>query len=253
MATPRRIAASFARQDWATVLIEFVLVIIGVLIALRLDQFAEDRRVDKQEINFLGLVATDVARDIDDLENLGTMYGAVRKFGDDALETLGSDPCVDDCWSQLVAFFQASQWMDVRLNSSTYEEIKRTGFPRDPALKELLARYYSLGEQRYLIAGLPTYRELVRSLIPVSVQDHLWAKCWEMSGRRQTLVTDCEAGVSNQEARRIVDEIRAHPDIRSTLHSWLSTVAVINQTIPPQIDEANELIASLSSYTSNAR
>ena len=56
MSTFRNIAAAFRRQDWATVLVEFVLVIVGVLIALRLDQFAEDRRVDLQELNFLKLI-----------------------------------------------------------------------------------------------------------------------------------------------------------------------------------------------------
>lgn len=253
MLTTRHIAAAIYRQDWVSVLIEFALVIIGVLIALRLDQFAEDRRVDAQEISFLKLVQTDIARDIEDLSSMEMTFGAVRKFGDDALATIDGESCVDDCWSKLVSFFQASQWLDVRLNNSTYEEIKRTGFPRDQELKDLLVRYYSLGEQRYLIAGLPKYREIVRSIIPVSVQDYLWARCWEMSGRRQNLVTDCDAGTSNLEARRIVDELRTHPEVRTTLQFWLSTVSVIDQTISPQIDEAEELIETLSDYINNAR
>jgi hypothetical protein len=253
MSNFRNIAAAFRRQDWATVLVEFVLVIVGVLIALRLDQFAEDRRVDLQELNFLELVQADIARDIEDLANLEMTYGAVRNFGDDVLATIDGEPCVDNCWSKLLAFFQSSQWMDVRLNSSTYEEIKRTGFPRDKSLKDMLVRYYSLGEQRYIVAGLPRYREIVRSIIPVNVQDYLWARCWEMSGRRQNLISDCEAGIGNPEARRIVDELRAHPEIRTTLMFWLSTVSVINQTIPPQIDEAEELIETLSDYIDNAR
>ena len=37
MITTKLIAAALNRQDWLTALIEFVLVIIGVLIALRLD------------------------------------------------------------------------------------------------------------------------------------------------------------------------------------------------------------------------
>lgn len=253
MSTFRRIAAALKRQDWATVLIEFVLVIVGVLIALRLDQFAEDRRVDLQELNFLRLVQADIARDIEDLANLEMTYGAVRNFGDDALATIDGESCTANCWSKLLAFFQASQWMDVRLNSSTYEEIKRTGFPRDQRLKDLLVRYYSLGEQRYIVAGLPRYREIVRSIIPVTVQDYLWARCWEMSGRRQKLANDCDAAISDQEARTIVDALRAHPEIRTTLMLWLSTVSVINQTIPPQIDEAEELIETLSEYIDNAR
>jgi hypothetical protein len=251
MLATRRVAEALKRQDWATVLIEFFLVVGGVLIALRLDQFAEDRRVDIQEVNFLQVVQADIARDIEDLTNIEQMFSAVREFGDDALSTIDDEPCSNDCWTKLVAFFQASQWMDVRLNSATYDEIKRTGFPRNQALKEQLSQYYSLGEQRYLIAGLPEYRELVRSIIPVNVQDHLWSECWQTSGRRQQLATECNASIDNQGAREIVAVLRSDPDIPRTLRYWLSTVTVINQTIPPQIREAEELIDALSHYIDN--
>ena len=63
-----------------TVLIEFVLVIIGVLIALRLiNQFAEDRRVDRQQISFLNRT---IPPQIDDANALiaarGSYIAAVR-------------------------------------------------------------------------------------------------------------------------------------------------------------------------------
>lgn len=246
-----RIADAFKRQDWTTVLIELVLVVAGILIALRLDQFAEDRRVLAQEINFLKLVSTDISRDIDDLQNIEEAMTAVRHFGDEALATLAKNSCEEDCWTKLVAFFHASQWFDVRLNTATYEEIKRTGFPRDPALKDELTRYYSLGEQRTLISDLPQYRVLVRSIIPVTVQDYLWANCWEISGRQQILVADCEASISNAEAQQIIDALRADRDTKLTLSFWLSTVTVIKQTIPPQIREAEHLIAALAEHIGN--
>lgn len=93
--------------------------IAGVLIALRFDQLAEDRRVRIQEINFLRLVRTDIFRDIDDLENIEQAMTAVRNYGDEALATLAKKSCTGNCWTKLVAFFHASQWMHVRLNTST--------------------------------------------------------------------------------------------------------------------------------------
>ena len=246
-----RIADAFKRQDWATVLVELVLVVAGVLIALRLDQLAEDRRVHAQEINFLKLVRTDISRDIEDLENIEQVMTAVRDFGDEALATLAENSCAEKCWTKLVAFFHASQWIDVRLNTATYEEIKRTGFPRDPELKDELSRYYSLGEQRYMIANLPQYREVVRSIIPVTVQDYLWENCWEISGRRQKLIADCEASINNADAQRIIDELRADRDTEKTLRFWLSTAAVIKKTVPPQILEADQLKAKLSEHIEN--
>jgi hypothetical protein len=246
-----RFADAFKRQDWATVLIELILVVVGVLIALRLDQLAEDRRVRAQEINFLKLVSTDISRDIDDLENIDQVMTAVRDFGDEALATLADNSCEAKCWTKLVTFFYASQWMDVRLNTATYEEIKRTGFPGDPELKDELSRYYSLGEQRYLVANLPQYREIVRLIIPVTVQDYLWENGWEISGRSQKLIADREASICNAEARQIIDQLQADRETEKTLRFWLSTVTVIKKTVPPQIVESDQLNAKLSEHIEN--
>lgn len=43
----RRIASAFRRQDWYAVVIEFLLVVAGVLVALQLDTWAQ-RQADKQ-------------------------------------------------------------------------------------------------------------------------------------------------------------------------------------------------------------
>ena len=241
-----RISAAFKRQDWATVLIELVLVIAGILIALRLDQLAEDRRVLAQEAKFLALVRTDLSRDIADLENIEQVMTAVQEYGEQTIATLDADSCAGDCWTRLVAVFHASQWMDVRLNTATYEEIIRTGFPRDAELKDELYSYYGLGEQRAIVAGMPQYRELVRSIIPIAIQDYFWVNCWEISGRRQNLSAVCEPIISDAEAGQIIAELRAHPDTKTTLRFWLSTVSVTRHTIPPQIQEAERLMAVLS-------
>ncbi|WP_425411076.1 hypothetical protein [Hyphococcus sp.] len=49
----RRIASALKRQDWATVLIEFVLVILGVLIALQVNNWNEERQARSEERRIL--------------------------------------------------------------------------------------------------------------------------------------------------------------------------------------------------------
>ena len=100
--------------------------------------------------------------------------------------------CRVSCWARLVDFFIASQWIDVRTNQAVFEEIKRSGLPRDLKLKATLTRYYGSTEQITIIgAQLPRYRELVRSIIPANVQVQMWADCIDISGRQQIMMPDC--------------------------------------------------------------
>ena len=53
----RRIASALKRQDWATVLIEFILVILGVLIALQVNNWNESRLERREETRYLTALA----------------------------------------------------------------------------------------------------------------------------------------------------------------------------------------------------
>lgn len=242
-----RIASALKRQEWTTILIEFVLVIVGVLIALQLDQWKDTLAENAEEKRLLLAVLDDVRQDILDLENSKLALDSVSAFGATAIASLESGDCVDTCWSTLVAFFHASQWMDVQLNKSTYDEMKRSGLPRDVSLRGVLARYYALNEQSVKVfSDLPRYRELVRSIIPAATQQYLWTACFRIEARHQYLIADCDAPISDDEAREIIDEFRADNEVGKSLNFWLSTVAVVNSTFDAQISGARSVISDLS-------
>lgn len=243
----QRIAIALRRQEWTTILIEFVLVIAGVLIALQLDQWKDALAENAEERRLLLAVREDVKQDILDLENAKLALNSVHEFGATAISYLESGDCADRCWSTLVAFFHASQWMDVQLNTATYDEVKRAGLPRDTTLRSTLARYYALNEQSVKIFfDLPRYRELVRSIIPAATQQYLWAECFRIEGRHQYLIADCAAPMNNVEASEINSELRADRDVGRSLNFWLSTVEVVNNTLDTQILGAESVIRDLS-------
>lgn len=249
----RRIATALKRQDWATFTIELILVIAGVLIALQLDQWNENRKDRAQETSFLLTVRDDVRRDVADLNDSIHALTAITKFGKTALAALETDGCAERCWVTLVAFFHASQWIDVSPNRATYDEIKRTGLPRDQSLKERLTRYYDFSEQyNRVMFELPRYREVVRSVIPADIQDYLWANCFQIVGRKQTFIGDCEAAISEEQAGSIIRELQARDITRKSLNFWISTVTVVNRALPDQIVEAESVIAALSEYVESA-
>ena len=250
----RRIASALRRQEWPIILIEFVLVIVGVLIALQLDQWKDALAETAEEQRLLLAVLDDVKQDILDLENTKLGLDSVSEFGATAISSLEHGDCADTCWSTLVAFFHASQWMDVQLNKATYDEMKRMGLPRDASLKNVLAKYHALNQQSVKIfTDLPRYRELVRSIIPAAIQEYLWAACFRVDARHQYLIADCDAPVSEGEAREIFDEIRANADVRMSLNFWLSTVAVVNSTLDTQVLGAESVIRNLSDFIEDKR
>ena len=104
-----RIANALRRQDWAVIIIEFVMVISGVLIALQLDQWRESRAVDAREIKHLEAVREDIKRNIIDIGDAESALRTVTRFGYDALSTIATKQCASDCWLEVAAFFHASK------------------------------------------------------------------------------------------------------------------------------------------------
>ena len=248
----QRIATAIRQQDWTIILIEFILVIVGVLIALELDQWSDSRALDAQEIDMLIAEKDALAQNISDMENYVRTLTAVSEFGGIATESLESDTCKDQCWPELVAFFHASQWLDVGLSREVYDEMKRKGLPRDKLLREKLTSYYNIVEQsRRIGADLPRYRELVRSLIPAKTQQHLWAACFKFVGKNQFFMGDCESPEDIDKTRATMERIKATPEVESSLNYWLSTVTVVISTLHNQVSEAELMIEALSVYVEN--
>ena len=245
----KRITRSLQKQDWVAFSIELVLVIVGVLIALQLDQWKEARAKDIHEIEFLKKVRTDIETDIIDLQDAFNTLTAVSSFGYTAMEVLQGRSCTDKCWPDLVAFFHASQWVDVELNRASYEDIKRTGLPRDTALRDELAMYYNLSEQaRKISSDLPHFRELIRSSIPARTQEYLWAECFHIVGRKQTLNGDCAPPSSSDHSLEVIANLRANPEVLTSLNYWLSTVSIVKSTLHNQILEAKNVIEDISGF-----
>lgn len=250
----RRIADALRRQEWATILIEFVLVIVGVLVALQLDQWKDSLAESAEERRLLLAVYGDIEQDLLDLENTQVALDSVAEFGVTALNSYVETDCAGNCWSILVAFFHASQWMDVELNKATYEEIQRAGLPRDLSLRRTLAEYYALNQQSVRVfAELPRYREKVRSLIPIAVQTHLWDACFRIEGRHQFLIADCEAPIGEGETRKILDGLRADVEVEKSLNYWLSTVAVVKSTLDEQIAGSKAVMGAISDFVGEPR
>lgn len=57
----RRLAKAIAEQNWVTVLLELVIVVLGIFIGLRVTEWNDDRKLKQQEVVYLELLRNDAA------------------------------------------------------------------------------------------------------------------------------------------------------------------------------------------------
>ena len=246
----RRVIEHVKAQNWTAVVLDFVIVVAGVFIGIQVSNWNAARAERGREAALVRTVRDDVQKDIVELKSFERTFGDIQAFGRQALVTLTENAtCADECWPRIVAVFHASQWIDMKANRETFDEIASAGMPRDPVLKEALSQYYARSEQSpKILADFPHYRELVRSIIPAAVQDHMWAECFRVVGRQQDLIADCPAPISEAEVAVIIAELRADKVTARALNYWLSTVSVVKTTMPEQIEEAEAVVAKLDAY-----
>ena len=246
----RRITQHVQAQNWTAIGIDFVIVVVGVFIGIQVANWNEERESLTAERAFIGSIRDDISQNIRDGQGFIEMLSGVREHGRKSLESIDNDtPCATECWARLVDFFIATQWIDVRINYAMFEEIKRSGLPRDLALKATLTRYYGSTEQVTIIGEqLPRYRELVRSTIPADVQIQMWTDCVGISGRQQIMIPGCPAAISNAEASAIIDTLRMNPEIKTSLTFWISTISVVMVGLAEQHEVGQNVINEIEQF-----
>ena len=250
-----RFIEQLRRQEWSAIFIEFLIVVLGVFLGLQVDNWNSARVARANELTFLEAVGDDLRQEIDNTRGYIETLSDVLRWGVRVGEALDAqEPCRDDCRQRLLDFFLASQWVNVRADRAAYEEIRRTGLPRDRTLKAELTRYYGLNEQVVTIfTELPQFREMVRSAIPAAVQDYFWSNCFRVEGRQQFFDETCRAPISDDRASAVLAALRADPQTRTALNYWLSTVSVVRMTLETQVVEAEKTLATLDTYIRDHR
>jgi len=66
----RRIATAFRRQDWFTVFVETMIVVLGVFIGLQVNNWNEARADHRREAVYLQGLAQDIRIDIADIDEI---------------------------------------------------------------------------------------------------------------------------------------------------------------------------------------
>jgi len=124
----RRIAQRLREHDWFAAIIELVIVIAGILIALQVSNWNQERLDAQRRHAYLERMLADLQTDLRFNTNRERFMGQVARYGQQALAHATTGALVDgSAWKTVLAYFQAGQFYSYSRDSITFREMRDTG------------------------------------------------------------------------------------------------------------------------------
>lgn len=228
----RRLAARIRHHDWFAAGIELAIVVAGILIALQVSNWNQDRADAKRGRAYLERIRADLDTDLRVNAARARFQVQVRRYGEQALAHADRGERVGgSAWKTVLAYFQAGQFYAYSRERSTFDEMREAGdlgLITDPKLRSELAYFYGSGVNRVnddtVMNLVPQYRQDIRSVTPIAVQDYIWQHCFRLVGSTDNdqRMIDCPAPISELRANAILADYARHPELALELRYWLS-------------------------------
>lgn len=167
----QRFGTALRRQDWATVAIEFSVVVLGIFVALQAEDWNQERRDRQLEQVYLGRLIDETGA------NIATLRQYERIFEDKirfivALPDLPLPPTIERDPAAFMDRLDNSSWIAIAaLRSESYEELESSGrlaLLRDARLRSEIASFLNDYSSTQLVLSQPIgdYRRLLFEALP---------------------------------------------------------------------------------------
>ncbi len=126
---------------------EIILVVIGILFAIQLNNINEDRKEREKELSFLSKIKSDIALDIIDLSRVDSIVAIYESSSERALQMLHEAKTVEDIL--IIDSLFKFNWNNLKVNRKTYNEMLNTSgiyILNNKKLRNKLSDYYTLIE-----------------------------------------------------------------------------------------------------------
>lgn len=142
----KKLAAAIASQNWFTVLLEILIVVVGLFIGLQVDGWNETRKDRVREIEYLQRIDEELADDISGFESGITLENQRINDAQLILAALADpDVAAHEPTAFIRALVRAGFTYSPVVSDHTFEEIKSAGelgIIRDVALRKSITEYY---------------------------------------------------------------------------------------------------------------
>jgi hypothetical protein len=245
----RRVIAHFRKQEWTAIAIDFMIVVVGVLMAFQITAWNEARAERERSQEYLLRIRADLAADMVSLEQHKEVWRRVANEGYAAIAYAEADAPGDQTpWEILRSFLHASQSWQFNFIDSTYAELRGAGELRlipDADLRNALADYYVLvaarrgGEGHY--AQLPDYREMVRGRMRSDIMRYYWRACYRQAPGVLELL-DCPPPEGAADISGVLEQVAGDAAIVDALRYWVDVQRMAVELADLDVGRAQALI-----------
>ncbi len=220
-------------HDWLAALIEFVIVVAGILLALQVSNWNQERQDRDRGARYAQRLRAELASDTASMDEAVRFWQQVSAYGQSAMTNSERGSLVDnDGWKTVLAYYQAGQLFPFELEDTTFLEMRDTGslaLIADESLRKRIADYYRMngsGLRGDILHHRPEYREQIRGLTPWSVQEYIWTHCFQQEHGVSQKLLDCPSPISESEAAALLAAYHKSDTLLPNLRIWMSTLRI---------------------------
>ncbi|HSQ69090.1 MAG TPA: hypothetical protein VLM41_03320 [Steroidobacteraceae bacterium] len=242
---------------WRWLGAEFTIIVLGVLSALFVDTWIQERNDAARAAEYRVRLAADLRTDVNEMNARMEYFKRVREFGLAVLEVYEGRGEMSDFDLMFAAFNAAEEW-GFSPESSTYTDMQSTGhlaLLKDLQFRLGLGRYYRELEARSAVWTPPSaYREVARGIIPNALQAAIHAQCNAevadivlLSARAGPGAEQpCRLNPSDYDVAAAATRLRTHPEAEELLRYRVSQLRVAIDLFRNQRIIAERLIEQLA-------
>ena len=203
---------------------EILLVVFGILIALQVNNWNQNRLDSAAAANAQVRMLDDLYEEFTDMESTLSYKKIVREYALTAMSVFEMGVLPDDTSpdSFLIDLYQASQLNDAQQSKSTYLELLasgKIGFIENDTLRSSIISHYSYDWTTSIVFNFEDpYRENIRRELPSSIQAHIRNECGDQYVKtRIELPESCDLSFDEELAKKTVSNILKNDLLTSDL------------------------------------
>ncbi len=245
----RRFISNFRKQEWAAILVEFVIVVGGVFIGLQAANWNDDRLEQEKGRLIAERLISDLRNDLESRRTLVRYYQAVFESAERTVTRLNAKSAANPS-AFIIDAYRATEYAHRPPTRAAYDEIISSGnfglIPADAQQAGIIQyfRYDNSLAMREAVRASP-YRIRVRRLLPYDVQVAIRAGCSDLYNEKFEIIgfdENCELGLPAGRLEHAAAALQSDPELLRDLRLHLS---VLNATFPNFRGEVVNLEATI--------